>query len=235
MALCIEDHCFRILENQARLFDFLGEHDWGLDMDRETLQFTRRGRKVAECAVQILGSKAIEDNTWLWSWANEESHLPQKLIAGSERLRAEGIKLSDRRFAEPMLPLDEKEDVELAIIGAGELGLFTYYACGYDGGVLFTGIERTPVGLDGPRTVLETLRTLRTGISVMSFMHRPAVYSYLGEPKGSTEDLKTTWLVSDGAVTVAFDEKDRIAEMTTVLTRSNSAPNERRPWWRFGA
>lgn len=69
----------------------------------------------------------------------------------------------------------------------------------------------------------------------MSFMHRPAVYAYLGEPEDSSEDLKATWRVSDGAVTVAFDEKDRIAEMTTVLSRSNSAPNERRPWWRFGA
>src|SRR4051812_5614895 len=91
MNLRLEDHVFRVVENQARLLDGLAEFDWGLDLDTGLLTFTstRGGRELARYPVQLIGSSSESSNTWLWAWANVESDLPPALLRGIEGVRAE--------------------------------------------------------------------------------------------------------------------------------------------------
>src|SRR5215218_4674315 len=102
MALVLEDHVFRVLENQDALYELLGEHRWDFDMDAGTVVFSRQesggmlGRLVsrtpnvlATCPVQLIGSESQRDDTWLWAWANAQSEIPPDLTRGVERIRDE--------------------------------------------------------------------------------------------------------------------------------------------------
>ena len=94
MALRLEDHVFRVLENQFRLYQFLGTHEWSFDMEAGRFTFVNSETKevLARCPVQILGTESKESNTWLWAWANEASQIPDPLLAGSRMVKSEGEK-----------------------------------------------------------------------------------------------------------------------------------------------
>jgi hypothetical protein len=217
MSLRLEDHVFRVLENQAALFEYLGEHSWGFDMDTGQLSFTaaEADEWLASCPVQLVGTESEADGSWLWAWANAQSHIPPSLLRGVEQVRQEGERLGDALFSEPKHSLSHAHfGAELAIRSAGFLGLPTYYACPYEGGVLFTVLEELPEPARKARTSMSAIRAIQAGISALTLNHREAVYAYLGAPAAGGEN-EAAWRVGDGLLRVTFDGVDRVTGMET--------------------
>lgn len=223
MALDLADHVFHILENQHALFEFLGEHDWGFSMEDGTLSFAAAddGRPIADCPAQVLGSQSDGDGSWLWGWANVQSQIPEVLLRAVQGVREQAEVEGSELFLESG-PIESDDDMlgpTLAIIAAGAANLYTYYACGYDGGCLFVGLESPPPGLreGGGRAARRVVHILQMGISALEFDHRRAVLAYLGEP-GEVRGDRMTWTFGPESLEVTFDEQGRIARMATSET-----------------
>jgi uncharacterized protein DUF6882 len=219
MTLTLEPYVFRIMENQLRLLELLGEHSWSFDMDQGTLTFTSEDgtRTLAECSVQLFGTVSDYENTWLWAWANEASDIPPPLIAGVEKVREQAARENHTLFMEAELPAREGSfPAELAVICAGYLGLFGYYRCPYAGGALYAGIERCPAAERRPRDPLLVVNTLETSISTFDFQHRDAALAYLGQPSQESGDT-SLWNLDCQGIRISFDSLGRIVEIRTTL------------------
>jgi hypothetical protein len=222
MALTLEDHVFRVLENQGKLYDVLGEHNWSFGMATGTLTFvSEKQEPLASCPVQILGSKSEYSNTWLWAWANEASGIPTALLRWAETIKRQARAESRPLFlsGEEILLRRERFDAELAIICTGALGLFTYYACSYEGGCMFTAIERCPEAERMPRDILLVSKIIETGICALDFDHKRAMLAYLGRPQ-RTENDRFHWMVGSQELIVTFDGLGRIAKWETTLRKA---------------
>jgi hypothetical protein len=233
MALEIEDHVFAVVENQWRLYEYLGEHRWDFNMDEGVLVFSSAesggllGRFLggkpevrAKCPVQLIGSESKSDGTWLWAWANERSQIPPPLRQGVERVRDDARAENRPVFVDANpIPLPHPHfGTELAIICTGHLGLFTYYACGHGGGALYVAIAEAPEGARQERTALQAISCMEMGIGALEFNHRRAVLAYLGEPSAQEGDAME-WQVGAERVRVRFDAQDRIAKMAAQLEK----------------
>jgi hypothetical protein len=220
MALRLEDHVFRVLENQFRLYQFLGTHDWDFDMDEGRLTFSNSETKevLARCPVQILGTESQASQTWLWAWANEASNIPDRLLAGSRMVKSEAERAEVLEYHRPQLPISyERQASELSIVSTGHLGLYTYYAAGYDGGAMYCAIERCPEAENtAPLDGLMVNRVIFTAISALDMNHREAVHAYLGQPVAHEgEDL--IWDAGSDQVKVRFDDQGRVTKLEQVL------------------
>jgi len=228
MSLKLEDHVFRVLENQKRMFDFLGEYDWAFDMNRGLLTFSKQRKRgltslfkknanaevLAECSVQILGTHSNVDKTWLWAWANTASEIPQQLTRGIEQVRQEGLQQDIPQFTRETLPLPQDIFGDmLAIICTGYLGLFTYMACPYPDGAMFVSIEKFPQVEAQPRNAMTVIQTIQAGITALSFPHRDAVHAYLGNPTVDGDSDHLTYHIGDEQIEIRFDNEGRIADM----------------------
>ena len=229
MALQLEDHVFRVLENQDALYNFLGDHRWDFDMEAGTVVFSTEAsggllgrffseppKVLATCPVQLIGSESERDGTWLWAWANEKSQLPPGLTRGVAQIRDEARREGLEPFFDPNpIPLPSPRfGTELAIICTGHLGLFTYYACPHSGGVIHLAIVEPPEGIEIERSAMQVTRILHIGMTALEFNHRRAILAYLGEPARSEGDA-LQWDIGGMPLRVEFDEQGRSARMTT--------------------
>jgi hypothetical protein len=234
-ALRIEDHVFRIAENQRRLFDYLNERSeswaWNVDLAEGTLVFTDETSNAVllECPAFLLGTMSDADNSWLWGWANRNVSMPEDARRRFAQLvayaRAEDL---DALTADkPGVLSDPTQGMYLAVLAAGALGCFTFYAGRYDGGTAFLAVDRCPeaeaLRLEAPARVTVITET----IAALPFEHRAAMEAYLGEP---LSELGSSAVFSLGAgqaiAEVTFDDKGRMTNLRTALEPGGGAPPE---------
>jgi hypothetical protein len=230
MALRLEDHVFRMLENQDALYNLLGEHRWDFDMDAGTIVFSTEAgggllgrffseppKVLATCPIQLIGSESEADDTWLWAWANAQSRIPSELTRGVAQIRDEARALGGLELffdPRPVPRPSPRFGTELAIICTGHLGLFAYYSCPHPGGLLHVAIAEPPAGIEIERSAMQATRIMHIGMSALEFDHRRAIAAYLGEPARADGDA-LEWHVGGMTLRVEFDDQGRSARMTT--------------------
>jgi hypothetical protein len=133
-------HALGALEHQLHLVEVVATGDWSFDLQRCAVTF-ETGREEREVPVQILGTEAHNDGTWLWSWANTASGLPQPALAAALELRAYGQAHGIYELTEPSFALAQADGHTLAMIAAGMRRAPAYYRCPYDGGAMFVLLE----------------------------------------------------------------------------------------------
>ncbi len=130
----LEHHGAFALEKQDALTDFLGEHDWWLDLAAGTVDFGQ-GRIYP---IQLIGTESNADQTWLWAWANEESKIPEPILRSAHRLREFGVREHVQALVEAELKLDAVDSHTLGLVATGITGADAYYIGHHDrGAVLF--------------------------------------------------------------------------------------------------
>ncbi|HEU4329216.1 MAG TPA: hypothetical protein VFS21_39115 [Roseiflexaceae bacterium] len=132
-----EEHAAAVVERQLALGELLGEHNWWLDLNAGTISFGER----LVCPVQVLGTEAEADQTWLWAWANSMSNIPAPLLRAAEQLRALGEREAIRELSDRMVSLDHANGHMLATVAAGVCRADAYYRCPYEGGAAFVLLE----------------------------------------------------------------------------------------------
>jgi hypothetical protein len=215
--LRLEPYVFRILENQRKLSKCLGDAEpLAIDVDtgRGTLFLGRNGEKPAlECPYQILGSQDTRANTWLWAWANEDSSIPQPLLRGIKAIRDQARKENKAPFlqASPMAVPHEFFGSELAIICAGYLNCFTYFAFDItDSLYQFTAIEKCPEASAQTLDPGEIITGIQRAISGLVFDHRTTLIAYLGEPHRRIGEQKWVWRLRRWDLMVELDGQGRV-------------------------
>jgi hypothetical protein len=205
------------MARQLALSDLLGEHQWQLDIDAASIDFGQ-GRRAG---AQVLGSEAEDPGTWLWSWANEASNLPDTVLGAALELRRRGAELGVEEFTTPELPLSSVNGHELAMVGTGLLGAPAYYRCPYEGGaafVLLTGIPLAPVPqVDTPRLVTVISQTI-AGLEVD---HRTMLDALLRAQRATVRqegDRLHVHTSDDQDMVVTFDGGGRIVDLTAALS-----------------
>ena len=157
-------------------------------------------------------------NTWLWAWANEASQIPDRLLAGARMVKSEAERAEAVDYCRAQVPISyDRLGAELSIVSTGHLGLYTYYAAGYDGGAMYCAVERCPEAEEtAPRDGLMVNRVIFTAISALDMNHREAVHAYLGQP-AAQEGENMIWDVGHEQVKVCFDDQGRVTKLEQVL------------------
>lgn len=220
------------LLKQQKLGDFLGEHNWQLSLDSAQVDFGK-GRVYP---VQIIGTEADHNSTWLWAWANEVSPIPQRLLEDSNKLRNKGIAEDIEELRHPQLELDLACGHFIAMIASTVCNADAYYRGPYDGGAVFFTIYETPLAHLPRAEPVELISVISSCITQFPVEQRLMVTSLFESQEYSLQE-------SDGQITatsprgqvvaVNFDGAARISGMETTAT-AQPKPEQKKPWWKIG-
>jgi hypothetical protein len=161
------------LEKQARLYSFLGQHVLDLDLDAGTARFND-----ITLSFQVLGTESDNALTWLWAWAEEQTEVPDRLLASSGVLKAWGEKERIPDLTLPSLDLNRADGTMLSLIASEVCKASGYYRDPYEGGSLFILLHG--VALDD-QLVFDRqglVRQLADLAARYEFNHRNALLSY---------------------------------------------------------
>ena len=204
---------------QQGLAELVGSASWGIDMGEGRL--TIGGHAFP---IQLLGSEAEGDGTWLWAWANVQSGLPPELVRFSEGLRERGecdgiAELSERSF-----PIERANGHEIGLVASGlARDGHAYYRAPYDGGALYVLLGDVPVpgAMDVP--AVRVPGVLGQVVSTFDLDHRALTTGFLADAGFAPEDRGevVSGRRGDDVVTVTFDARGRIGGMEGTI-----APDE---------
>lgn len=189
-------HAASSMVKQLALDDLAGKAgSWDFDREAGTLRF---GKGPAH-PIQLLGTEAAGDRTWLWAWANDQSNLPPAVLVAAGRLRKIGQERQLQELFVRKLPLAEADGHRLAAIAVGLLGAGSYYRGPYGSGersgaafFLLTDFPR-PDQVDG--SAVRLLRAVEMATSAWTLDHREVV-------KGLAADLGLKVVETPGSITL---------------------------------
>jgi hypothetical protein len=211
------EHVGASLGRQLALADLLGGRSWGLYLSTGRATF---GGDLS-FPVQLLGTEADGDRTWLWAWANVQSGLPPALVRASNELRELGERRGIALLTSRSFSTREVSGHQVAMVASGLRGNLPYYRGPYDGGALFFLLESAPASLRGPYETQRVVNVLMKAISDFPLDHRAMSRAFLQsqefhvqEGDGSTWDAQAP----DGrALRLRFDAHGRIAQASARL------------------
>ncbi len=217
------DHVATSLEKQCRLLALVGDADnWHLDTELGLIQF-QGGSTLSSIGVefplQVLGSESEVSNTWLWSWANTESQLPEWLTHASQILRRFGETEGIAEFITPTFDLSvlgEGGAHRLALVSSGLLRADAYYRAPYERGAVFVLLRSEELEVPANRDPLSLAALFLDVIEQFQVDHRRALTSYL-TANGYTIESTPAGLVgqsSQGRLAAEFDANGRLARLS---------------------
>ncbi len=247
------DHAASAFARQLALGDLIGERRWGIDLDDGVIRF---GQDMT-FPVQVLGSHASHDDTWLWGWANVRMGLSPRLLVASEKLRSEGDALHIDELTEPKFVLGDVTDHMLAMLCASLCDATCYYRAPYDGGALFVLLEELPDAVRAPVDGARAITVLTEVVAQVSVDHRRMCESFLRQQgfafEGTASLLRAT-RPDATTLSVEFDEVGRMVGLkagarpgaqpgaqptsapSTPVPASRAASHPappKKPWWRI--
>lgn len=108
---------------------------WDYDFARGTLTFSQDGVPKVVALIQVVGTTAESDGTWLWSWANRSS--PPLVTSAMQTVRSFGEAHRVTELVAPNLPCDEYLGWAMTAVTAKILGAVGAYRCPGDRGFLY--------------------------------------------------------------------------------------------------
>lgn len=144
------------LTRQLAFGDFLGDRQWAMDIPTGIAFF---GDDL-KYHIQLLETQSDLDDTWMWSWANEQSNLPTSLLASAEFIRGYRQEKGIPEFTDAHFSLNDVSGHMLAMVCSELCGRHCYYRGPYDGGALFFLVIDTPSELTAKCSPRGRLRSL---------------------------------------------------------------------------
>lgn len=206
-----------VSDRQTRLSQKIGDADWTFDMASGTLSFGG-----LTLAVQLLGTEAYGNNSWLWAWANDKSGIPEHLTTHARAMRDYGVEHGVAEFAQPEHSLDDVDGHFMSVAATGLMQANAYYRGPYDGGALYMLI--TDPQITQSRSDPMSRLSMRFAEAVSNFSiprHKDALLGY-AQTLGltTTEPDESTIVVSGetGTCTANFDDQGRVTGIDTKLS-----------------
>ncbi|MEM7558627.1 MAG: DUF6882 domain-containing protein, partial [Planctomycetota bacterium] len=129
----LSKHIGSAFAKQLAFADFLGDRNWGVKISEGAATF---GDDLS-FPIQLLGTEADADESWLWAWANEQSNLPANLLIACNELRRNGSENGIRELTERSFSQSVANGHQISMIASGLNANCCYYRGPYDGGTLF--------------------------------------------------------------------------------------------------
>ncbi len=222
------------MSRQMALNDYLGDNGWGIDIGEGELTIENRGAYP----IQLLGTESDQSNTWLWAWANEQSDLPETVLAAVHKIHQFGRAKGINELTEATFSLETISAHEIAMVCTALSDTACYYVAGYDGGALYTLIDDVP---DQVNTAsLERINTvIMQSISQFPVDHRAACLPYLRQQNLNIEETGEMMVATrpgEGRLEIVFSPDGRLEEIRAILLGANPAQESeptKKPWWRF--
>ena len=217
---------------QMALADHLGDRSWGLDAHEGILRFGDDLR----FPVQLLGTRADHDDSWMWAWANVESGLPPAVTAVASALRQFGEEHGIEELTEPVFVLGEGLTGHmLAMACSGLAGGKCYYRGPYEGGALFMLLDEVPAHVTAPVSAQRAVFVLNDLISQFAVDHRMLAINFLRQQAfavGENPGVVTATRPDGSALQIHFGSLGRIERAEATLRPTAPAATPARPWWK---
>ena len=198
-------------DKQIDLGEVIGKNNWNVDMAKGEISF---GANIV-FPIQVLGTFSHSSETWLWSWANSKSELPENLTQQAEQLKKYGEDngidlLKNSEF-------DASKD-DLHLIGLIASGMFNssgYYIADYGQGSMVVTIKSDKVDKirkDNHHRILTVFTQL---ISQFKMNHNFALTNYLTAKNYSISENGTKLIATKNGntITAEFDDLSRLTKL----------------------
>jgi hypothetical protein len=207
-----------VLQQQEALAEFLPREDWSADLAART--YTSGGVTVR---VALLGSYAVQEQTWLWGWANPQFGPDHPAVAPVLSVREMGERLGVPELTTPEVDLSGYEGPAthggelIAVAAAGLLGGGGYIGAGYEGGSAYLHVDDPQV----PRAIWDAISVPRLIINAVTlFPHDPNLtlarfLSHHRVPYRQTPNTTEVRLPGGGSGRAVFDEMGRFVNWET--------------------
>ncbi len=206
----LEQHAGLSFEKQMIFGDVIGSNSWELDMGRGIISFGS-----LEFPIQIIGSLAFNDNSWMWGWANSQSGMPENLLIHSNQLKKIGQDKNIKELKEGHFIVEEGFEHKIGMLACGLFNSKSYYCANYGQGTLVVIIDDNKIP-EVDKTKQEKVLTIFPQlISGIDLNHKNAFLNYLidREFKLNISENKIEGL-RDGKVIVAeFDQQSRLISL----------------------
>lgn len=206
-------------EHQAHFADLGGESAWDADLEAGTLTFHSEIPLV--CGAHFLGTAAPATQSWLWGWHNV-NHFPAGVVAAAEHVRQRGVTGGIFELSSPEILLTDAVPYRLALAAKAVTGHFTHFAGPTGGGTCAWFLLTHPRFDLPPATVARVARVIPEGLGSTAVAdHRRAVRAYAvlrGLDIRWADEQTAVVGAGDGEVTVSFDERGRLRDLSATLT-----------------
>jgi hypothetical protein len=168
------------LEKQQALAEFLGHHNWSVDLAAGTVDFEER----RVFPIQVIGTESSAEGTWLWAWANTASNIPFPLLSSARMLRAYGERHGVREFVEPELRAQAIDAHVVGLVAAGVADADAYYLGHYPGGAVLFLVSAPQLRALLTPSVLRMTTVFTTFISTWTVRNQLRAFAAYAEAKG---------------------------------------------------
>lgn len=223
-------HIGNAFAKQVAFADVLEERNWGVSLSQGHATF---GDDLT-FAIQLIGTEADGDSTWLWAWANEQSNIPEHLLRICTEMRTLGEQTGVPELRERSCSQEDADGHKIALIASGLYPDCCYYRGPYDGGALFFLICDAPDAVTQQVAPERAITVLTEVISQFDVDHRQMAKSFLQTQGFDLSDESSTVVArrDDGSIEIRFDSENRIAKLEGSV--SAAKPKAKRGWqlWR---
>jgi hypothetical protein len=222
-------HVGSAFARQLAFGDLLGERNWSLTVSEGIATFGSDLR----FPVQLLGTEADCDGTWLWAWANKASNLPEKVLEACNKLRELGEREGIPELRERTFSLEQANGHSLSSVASGIIGRCCYYRGPYDGGALYFLVCGPPEAVLQKVPAERAVTVIAEVISNFDVDHRAMVESFLQAQGFSVTANAGEVVATRGSdqITLTFDSQDRLTNIGGKL--AGKPQPQPRPWWQF--
>lgn len=218
------EHLGSAYARQLAFSDYLNGRPWELDIASGQVKF---GSDL-QFPVQLLGTEAEADRSWLWAWANEESDLKPSLIELAMDLRDFGVSHEIGEFTTGSFPLDYANGHTLALLASGMNAGCVYFRGPYEGGALFFLVQNVPRSIFDQVDATRIVTVLTDVIAQFPVMHLPMADCFL-HAQGFQITHEASQLVAtrdaDGggldSLQLTFDDRRHIVNIDGSLSQAN--------------
>ena len=190
---------------QTAFNEYLGDHSWQIDTASGTVNFG--GDRVFP--IQMLGTEAEVDSSWLWSWANEKSDLAPSMVEYAMDMRDFGVGHGISEFSECGFSIEVANGHTLSMVASGMFPECAYYRGPFQGGALYFLVQNLPESIRSNAPVSRVISTITEVIAEFPVLHAPMCDCLLRSQRFSVdyEDTEVSATRGDDIIKLTFNER----------------------------
>ena len=206
----VEQNAGLSFEKQMLFGEVIGSSAWELDMGKGSIFFG-----ALEFPIQIIGSLAFNNNSWMWGWANTQSGMPENLLVQSIQLKEIGEKQNVKELTDGHFNVDEGFEHKIGMMACGIFKSKSYYCANYGQGTLVVTIDDSKIPEIDENKLERVLTNFPQLINGIELNHKNAFINYLIDRNFKLKISENTieGLKNNKVLVAEFDELDRLTAL----------------------
>lgn len=212
----LEQNAGLSFEKQMIFADVIGENGWNLDMGKGSISFGE-----LEFPIQIIGSLAFDNNSWMWGWANTQSGIPENLLIQSNELKEIGKQRNIEELIKGHFNVDKGFEHKIGMLSCGIFNSKSYYCANYGQGTLVVTIDDDRIPKINKNRIEKILTNFPQLISGVVLNHKNTLLNYLidRDCKLKVSENKIEGLKDSNILIADFDELGRLKSLNGKLRK----------------